>query len=172
MFSALRTRAGSGRRHPRTLRPTLAATIGILLTSCTSAGSAETHAAARMPAPSDGPGSSGRVYVTNQQDNTLSVIDAHTYKVLATVRIGTAPEGVAVTPDGRNVYIANNGSAQVSVLDTRNNKITTTVSVEKSPTGVSITPDGRSLYVANGGSNTVSVIDTGTNRVTARIPVG
>ncbi|MFF4827293.1 hypothetical protein [Streptomyces sp. NPDC001312] len=36
------------------------------------------------------------MYVTNQQDDTISVIDAHTQKVGATAPAGTAPEGVAI----------------------------------------------------------------------------
>jgi YVTN family beta-propeller protein len=85
------------------------------------------------------------VYVTNQQDNTLSVIDGRTYKVVATVPAGVAPEGVAVTKDGRHVYIANSGSARVSVLDTGNNKIVTTVPVGKSPTSASARTAGPSM---------------------------
>lgn len=116
MVSALWTRAGSGRRRPgRPLRPVLAAGIGIWLISCTPTASVDkesAHVPAATPA-----GAGGRVYVTNQQDNTLSVIDARTYKVVATVPAGVAPEGVAVTKDGRHVYIANSGSARVSVLD-------------------------------------------------------
>jgi YVTN family beta-propeller protein len=42
------------------------------------------------------------VYVSNQQDNTVSVIDTGTNKVVATVPVGTAPGGVALTPDTKH----------------------------------------------------------------------
>ena len=38
------------------------------------------------------------VYVTNGDDNTVSVIDAATHTVTATVPVGKQPAGVAVDP--------------------------------------------------------------------------
>src|SRR5258708_27525066 len=152
-------------QHRKALRPALGAGIGLLLTSgllaaCGSglaSGPAETaHTAAGR-----------RVYVTNQLDDTLSVINSHTNRVTATVPAGAAPEGVAVTPDHKHVYIADNGSARVSVLDTRTKKIVATVPVGKNPSGVALSPDGRYLYVADGGSYKGSVVRPPTNRVTA-----
>ncbi|MFJ7497619.1 hypothetical protein ACIQZB_42245 [Streptomyces sp. NPDC097727] len=132
MFSSLRTRVGNGRRRPgRTLRPALAAGIGVLLISCTPATSVRKDSA--VPVAPVHTGASGRVYVTNQQDDTLSVIDASTYKVVATVPAGVAPEGVAVAKDGKHVYIANSGSARVSVLDTRNTRSSQPCRWERAP---------------------------------------
>ena len=51
-------------------------------------------------------------YVTNQNSNTVSVIDTATTppSVVATVTlpfpVGSAPQGVAVTPDGKHAYVA------------------------------------------------------------------
>ena len=45
-----------------------------------------------------------RAYVTNQLDNTVSVIDTATHTVLATIPVGAVPVGVAITPDGTRAY--------------------------------------------------------------------
>ena len=90
----------------------------------------------------------------------------------ATISVGQAPTGVAISPDGRHAYITNQNSANVSVIDTVRNTITAAVSVGSRPFGVTTTPDGRHAYVTNFGSNTVSVIDTLTNTVATTIPVG
>ena len=37
-----------------------------------------------------------RIYVSNQSDNTVSVIDGATNQVLATVRVGHYPNGITV----------------------------------------------------------------------------
>ncbi|MBI3962860.1 MAG: YncE family protein [Deinococcus sp.] len=58
-----------------------------------------------------------RVYVTNQFDSTVSVIDTTSNRVTATVRIESGPIGVAVSPDGLQIYVANIGSITVSVID-------------------------------------------------------
>lgn len=55
-----------------------------------------------------------RVYVTNPSSNDVSVIDAGTLTVIATVAIpgapslgGAHPEGVLVDPASARVYVAN-----------------------------------------------------------------
>jgi YVTN family beta-propeller protein len=118
-----------------------------------------------------------KVYVTNSDKNTVSVIDTATNSVTATVNVGNNPYGVAVTLDGKRVYVANSGINTVSVIDTATNKVTATVNVGDNPCGVAVTPDGNKVYVTNSGnysihSNTVSVIDTATNKVTATVNVG
>src|SRR5438034_2157823 len=120
------------------------------------------------------PAAAARIYVTNQLDNTVSVIDGATHKVVATVRVGVAPAQMAVSPDRRSVYIANTGSNTVSVLDTATNTIARTIALPRGsrPAGVAVDPRGRYLYTADGGSNRVSVLDTRSKRVVASVRVG
>ncbi|MEU9048496.1 YncE family protein, partial [Kitasatospora sp. NPDC048343] len=66
-------------------------------------------------------------YVTNEGDNTVSVIDTATNTVTATVVVGTGPFDVAVTPDGLHAYVTNEGDNTVSVIDTATNTVTATV---------------------------------------------
>jgi YVTN family beta-propeller protein len=53
----------------------------------------------------------------------VSVIDAATNAVVATVPFGPEPEGVAVSPDGSKVYVAigTGTSGTASVIDTATN---------------------------------------------------
>src|ERR1700738_3527219 len=64
-------------------------------------------------------------YVANADpiSNNVSVIDTATTTVATTVAVGTAPLGVAVTPDGKHVYVANQGSSSVSVIETTGNTV-------------------------------------------------
>src|SRR2546421_1293396 len=114
------------------------------------------------------------IYVTNQLDNTLSVIDGSNYKVVATVPVGASPAGVAVSPDGRYAYIAEGGDDAVSGFDTGSRAIATSVALPAGSRhrGRALSPKGDFLYVADGGSDRVSVVDTRTNRVVASVPVG
>ena len=108
-----RSRADTAGRQPRkAFRTVLSAAIGLLLASGLLAAASVSPALAPAPSAAVLPGASGRVYVTNQLDDTVSVIDAGTNKVLATVPAGRAPEGVAVAPDNKHAYIADNGSAK------------------------------------------------------------
>jgi len=117
---------------------------------------------------------SGRIYVSNQLDNTVSVIDGDTPKVVATVRVGVSPAQLAVSPDRRSVYIANTGSNTVSVLNTNSNTVANTIALPRGsrPVGLALSPSGRYLYTADGGNNRVSVIDARAGRVMTSVPVG
>jgi len=155
-----RTRA----RVPRSAVPLC---IGILLApigglSCATSPSAEKPAAA------------ARIYVTNQLDNTVSVIDGATHKIVATVPVGISPAQMAVSADRKSIYIANTGSNTVSVLNTDNDTIAGTIALppRSRPVDVAVNPNGRYLYTADGGSNRVSVLDTRAKRVRASVRVG
>jgi len=121
-------------------------------------------------------------YITNEGSSTVSVIDTATNTVIATIPVGSHPQGVAVTPDGSRVYVANEGGLEgvgtVSVISTATNTVTgIPIPVGSLPIGVAVTPDGSRVYVANQGAvegvGTVSVISTATNTVTGiPIPVG
>jgi DNA-binding beta-propeller fold protein YncE len=64
------------------------------------------------------------VYVTHYDPDPVygyykvSVIDAASNLVVASIPVGDAPIGVAVAPDARRVYVANSASSSVSVIDT------------------------------------------------------
>jgi YVTN family beta-propeller protein len=120
------------------------------------------------------PAASTRIYVSNQLDNTVSVIDGATHKILATVRVGVSPAQMAVSPDRRSVYIANTGSNTVSVLTTDKNTVAKTIALPRGsrPMGVALSPSGRYLYTADGGANRVSVLDTRAGRVVTSVRVG
>src|SRR5882724_8003606 len=56
-------------------------------------------------------GSGGELaYVTNEDSRELSVVDATTDRVVATIEVGTRPRGVHASTDGRTVFVALSGS--------------------------------------------------------------
>ena len=87
-------------------------------------------------------------YITNQNSNTVSVIDTATDTVIATIPVGLSPFGVAVSPDGSKVYVANTGANTLSVIDTATNTVSATVPVGFGPRGVAVKPDRSKVYVA------------------------
>jgi YVTN family beta-propeller protein len=102
----------------------------------------------------------GTVYVTNQFSNTdtVSVIDAATSTVTATIPVGgTEPTGVAVDPGAGTVYVTS-VRATVSVIDAATSTVTTTIPVGDGPFAVAVDPSTHTAYVANDSDNTVSVI--------------
>jgi YVTN family beta-propeller protein len=56
-------------------------------------------------------------YISNNNRNTVSVIDTAVNAVVATVPVGTQPYGGSVNPAGTFVYVTNHGSNNVSVIE-------------------------------------------------------
>ena len=108
-------------------------------------------------------------YVANFSGGSVSVIDTSSYAVVATIPVGTFPNGVTITPDGSEAYVPNQGSNTVSVIATSNNVVIGTIAVGSEPYAVAFSPDGKQAYVSNIGDSTVSVIDTASNTVLTTI---
>lgn len=111
-------------------------------------------------------------YVTNAEDDTLSVVDVAQRKVVGEIKTGKSPHGLRMSPDGREIYAANTGDDSVSVIDVAGAKEVARIPVGKAPAQVGFTPDGRRVYVSSTTENSVSVVDTATRRQIAGVPVG
>ncbi len=58
-----------------------------------------------------------RVFVTDSESNTVSVIDLGTREVVKTIATGRYPHGLRLSPDGRELFVANVEDGSVSVID-------------------------------------------------------
>jgi YVTN family beta-propeller protein len=115
-----------------------------------------------------------RVYVGDNNANTVSVIDTSTNTLLATIPVGADPEGVAVNSVGTRVYVDNVNSGSVSVIDTSSNSVAATITTGSQPHGtggVAVNPTGSRVYVTDYFAHAILVIDTGLNAVVASIPL-
>lgn len=106
--------------------------------------------------------------MTNAKDDTLSVVDVAQQKIVGEFKTGKLPNGLRMSPGGREIYEANTGDDGVSVIDVTGAKEVVRIPVGKIPTQVGFTPDGRRVCVGNEGTrenpdNRASVIDTATN---------
>jgi YVTN family beta-propeller protein len=111
-----------------------------------------------------------RIFVTNRQDASVSVVDTVTRAVVATIDVGTQPLGVAVHPFLPRAYVAAYGDDVVDVIDTTTLAVVDTIHVGNGPAGLAVHPAGGRLYVANYLDGTVSAIDVPTGHVVATVP--
>ena len=104
----------------------------------------------------------------------MSVIDTATNTVIATIPVGDAPIGVAVSPDGATRLRRQHGRRHVSVIDTATNTVTDHHHRRRRPAACGGQPRRRHplRHQSASADDTVSVIDTATNTVTATIAVG
>ena len=60
-----------------------------------------------------------RVFVTNERDDSVSVIDSRTNEVEATIDVGDRPRGIGFSPDRAYVYVALGEENAIGVIDAR-----------------------------------------------------
>jgi YVTN family beta-propeller protein len=101
---------------------------------------------------------SGKVYVLNQGDNTVSVIDPISLAVVATIPVGSNPVWATSNLDGSYMFVVNQGSASLTAIHTVDNS-TTTIPVGNGPNRSIFDSRRNRLYVSNGGDASVSVLD-------------
>lgn len=108
----------------------------------------------------------GDVYVANNNDDSVSIIDTLTNTVIDTLTVGSAPWGVAVGADGKYVYVTNSDADTVTVIQTDDRTVIHTYSVGDNPRGVSAPVNGTYAYVINQGEGSISRIDMDDDTVT------
>jgi YVTN family beta-propeller protein len=113
--------------------------------------------------------------VANPDNDTVTFFDTSgpTPRLIDEVAVGREPNGVALSPDGREAYVANTLDDTVSVLklieEGRKAKLHKLLKVGTEPYGVAVTPSGDKVYVTNARSNSVTVINARNNHVTDTI---
>jgi YVTN family beta-propeller protein len=103
----------------------------------------------------------GKVYVCNEANDEIWVLNAQTLALETTLAVGEFPHSCIFGADKRHLYVSNWGSRSVSVVDTLQNRRARNITVGIRPNDLALAPDGR-LFVACSGDNTVHVIQTQT----------
>jgi len=112
------------------------------------------------------------VYIINQGDDNISVIQTLTNTIIDTIPVGLLPQMVVFHPDGSSAYVRNFFGNSISVIRTADRTVVDTIQVGIGPIGIDITADGLFLYTTDSDSGTVTVINTSQNRVINTIGVG
>jgi len=105
-----------------------------------------------------------RVYVANNIDNTVSVVDIATNEVIQVIPVGQGSGAVEFNPNTNRLYVSNGGSNNLSVIDTTTNSVIDTIIVGNGPSGMAIDTDANLIYVVKDAGD-VQVIDGLTNTV-------
>ena len=114
----------------------------------------------------------GEIWVTNERDDTVSIIDTDTLEVVRTHKTGERPRGITFSKDFSRVYICASDSDAVQVMDPETGEILNDLPSGEDPEQFVLHPDDRHLYIANEDDAITTVVDTRTRKVVAQIDVG
>jgi len=110
-----------------------------------------------------------RAFVANIGSNTVTALDLNTGAIESQIPTGAGPEGLDVTPDGREVWVGNRTGDTLTVIDAQSLTPVATLPCAKFPIRVKITPDGRRALVSCAQSGDVAVFDVATRAELRRI---
>ena len=93
----------------------------------------------------DPPGA--RAYVSVPDAGVVSELDMASLRELRRFAVGQRPQGLAVSPDGRELYIADEREHVVKIWDLRRGTLLTGVALDGPAWDLQLTPDSTQLYV-------------------------
>jgi YVTN family beta-propeller protein len=140
-----------------------------------------------------GPADATRLYVSNEDGQSVTVLDADSAAVIETIAIGKRPRGLKLTADGSRLFVAVSGLPKcppsvpdeecaklerdleadgIAVVDTATHKVVQVLHAGSDPEQFALSRDGKRLFVANEDAATMSVVDVASGKVVQRVPVG
>jgi len=104
-----------------------------------------------------------RIYVSDEAESTLDVVDAKTLKVIKRIPLSGHPNNMAVGRDGRRVYVGIiQAPGGVDVIDTASLQRVKTIPTRGTIHNAYVTPDGKYVVAGSIQGKTVNVIDAKT----------
>jgi PQQ-dependent catabolism-associated beta-propeller protein len=111
-------------------------------------------------------------FVSNEKDNTVSVIDTDKLEVTRTFPVGQRPRGIILSKDGKWVIICTSDDNIVKVYDAKTFEFVKTLPSGPDPELQILHPSGNPLFIANEDDNLVTVVDIEKGSIVTEIPVG
>ena len=112
------------------------------------------------------------VWVGQNEDGHISIIDTATDKVKATFKIADMPIRIAFTPDGKHALVTDARAHELIVVNAATRKEVKRIKIGQTPVGVLVAPDGKRAFVSTFDDGKVVVINLTTFKVITRIALG
>ncbi len=115
-------------------------------------------------------GTPSRVWVVNQDNDSVSVFDAASNTSVAEIGVGTAPRSIALAPDGR-IWVTNKTAASISIIDPDALTVAQTLAMPSAsqPYGLVFSPAGGEAFVVLQAMGQVLKLDAATGAQVATV---
>ena len=87
------------------------------------------------------------VYVSNEKDNTISVIDSRSMEVTRTFAVGKRPRGIAFSRDFKHFYVCASDSDAVQVYEAAGDKFLYNLPSGRDPEQFVVSRDGKRMFI-------------------------
>ena len=104
-----------------------------------------------------------RLYATNMRSDTVTAIDiegsGQDPASIKQIPVGKAPEGIAISPDGKELWVGHNGDGSISIIDTTTLTVKKTFKVGMVPIRLKYTSDGNRVIVVDPRASELIIYD-------------
>ena len=114
-----------------------------------------------------------RLWVVNQDNNSVTAFDAVTLAKQAEVTVGTDPRSIALAATGK-IWVANKRSDSISVIDPATNAVVTTITLPRAsrPFGIAMSPTATQAFVVLEATGQLLKFDAATYSQLGSVSVG
>lgn len=115
------------------------------------------------------------LFTSNMGSNSISIIErrADGGARQTVVKVGQGPEGLDLSPDGRQLWAANSAGGSISIIEVATKTLVKTFDVgTRRSNRLKFTPDGALALVSDLTAGELVVVDVGSQTVKARLPIG
>ncbi|HKS97856.1 MAG TPA: cytochrome D1 domain-containing protein, partial [Terriglobia bacterium] len=114
------------------------------------------------------------LFTANIGSDTVSVLHrkpAGDWQI-TNIAVGKGPEGIDLSPTGKELWVAQSQDGGVSIIDVAAQKVTQTLALHtRRSNRLKFTPDGKLVLISDLGGGDVVVIDSATRREVKRLHV-
>ena len=108
-----------------------------------------------------------QLYVSLWGGDKIAVVDTEKGSIAATIDVGSNPNEMLLTKDGRYLFVAQGNDNQVSVIETASRKVIEVFATAlypnslagSTPNALALSDDEKKLYIANADNNCIAVFD-------------
>ena len=115
-----------------------------------------------------------RMFSSNNASESMTIMERTSNPPdwnLTTLHVGDQPQGIDLSPDGREVWVANEGDDVVSVIHVATKRVAESFHVQtKASNRLKFTPDGKRVVLTDRDDGALLVLDAASRKVIRRIP--
>ncbi len=119
-------------------------------------------------------GANARLWVVNQDNDSVSVFDAVTHAKQTEIVVGAGPRTLALAAGGGSVWVANRDGASLSVISTTTLAVTQTIALPRAsmPYGIAFSPADGSAWVTLEATGQLLRVNSSGSELTGTVTVG
>ena len=110
-----------------------------------------------------------RLYIANEDDNLVTVVDINTGQVITEIPVGVEPEGMGMSPDGKVLVNTSETTNMAHFIDTTQHKTFDNVLVDSRPRVAMFNAAQTQLWVSSEVGGTVTVINPADRKIITKI---